>query len=227
MKVLIVEDHKNMATAIGQILKKNKYVVDLAFDGESGLSYALSDSYDVIILDVMLPYLDGYTILRKIREENILTPVLMLTAKIETEDKVKGLDLGADDYLAKPFETEELLARLRAITRRKGTIIKKEALTFNNLLLNMDDLLVTCKDKSFILTVKEATLLELFIKKPNTIISKDTIINKLWSFDKVVIDNNVEVYISFLRKKLEVLDKNIKIKTIRGMGYKLVGDNSV
>ncbi len=227
MKLLIIEDQKHMAYALEEILKKNKYSVDLAFDGIDGYEYAKKNIYDVIVLDVMLPGIDGFTILKKLREIKINTPIIMLTAKAEVENKVHGLNLGADDYLAKPFETTELLARLNAITRRKGSIKDNYNIKFNDLILDINNLKLKHNEKSFDLTVKECQILELFFNKPNIIISKDTIINKIWSIDKIVIDNNVEVYISFLRKKLKSMNLNIKINTIRGIGYKLVGELDV
>ncbi len=226
MKVLLVEDHKHMAYAIEQILKKNKYIVDITFDGRSGLEFALENEYDVIILDVMLPFLDGFEVLKELRKEKKEVPVLMLTAKSEVVDKVKGLDWGADDYLPKPFEIDELLARIRSITRRQGTI-KDANLKYSNIEIDKNDMKLICENKKIDLTLKEYQLLEMFMQKPNIAISKDTIINKIWSYDKVVIDNNIEVYISFLRKKLSSFDTSVKIKTIRGLGYKITGDDNV
>ncbi len=227
MKLLLVEDQKHMAYAIGEILKKNKYIVDLAFDGEEAIEFGLSCIYDAIILDVMIPYKDGYEVLKTLRNNNINTPIIMLTAKSEVLDKVKGLDLGADDYLSKPFETEELLARIRSITRRVGDVPVEKDIFFENIYLDKNNLKIKCDNKEYVLTLKEFQLLELFINKPNIVISKEMIINKLWSYDKVIIDNNVEVYISFLRKKMDNLNTDVKIKTIRGLGYKLTGDKDV
>ncbi len=227
MKLLLVEDQKHMAYAIEGILKKNKYIIDLAFDGVEGLDFGMNNIYDAIILDIMLPYKDGFEVLKTLRENNITTPIIMLTAKSDVEDKVKGLNLGADDYLPKPFDTDELLARIKSITRRGKVIEKSNELNYKEIFLNMDELKIRCREKEYILTLKEAQLLEMFLKKPNIPISKDTIINKIWSYDKIVIDNNVEVYISFLRKKLLSLDSSVKIKTMRGLGYKLVGDDDV
>ncbi len=227
MKLLLVEDQKYMAYAIEEILRKHKYVVDLAFDGEVAVDYISKCEYDVIVLDIMLPKINGFEIMKIIRDKRISTPVIMLTAKSDIEDKVKGLDLGADDYLSKPFETVELLARIRAITRRGTVIEDANILCVNNLTFNLDTLDISDGSNKFTLTAKEAKLLEMFLKKPNVIIAKETIINKLWSFDQVVIDNNVEVYISFLRKKLDALDTSVSIKTVRGIGYKLMGDGNV
>ncbi len=227
MKVLLVEDQKYMAYAIEEILRKNKYVVDMVFDGHDGLEFSLNNNYDVILLDIMLPNVNGLEILENIRKRNISTPIIMLTAKGEIEDRIVGLDLGADDYLAKPFDTSELLARIRAVTRRNKDITNKNELTFSNIVFDTSTFLLSDGVNSYTLTVKEAKLMEMFLKKPNVIVAKETIINKLWSFDQVVIDNNVEVYISFLRKKLGFLNTSVSIKTIRGIGYKLVGEDVV
>jgi two-component system response regulator ArlR len=228
MKILMVEDQKYMAEAIAAVLKKNNYSVDLAYDGEYGLYCGLSGIYDIIILDIMLPKMDGISILKELRKNNIATPVILLTAKGETDDKVRGLDSGADDYLPKPFKTEELLARLRALGRRKSELYNNSILQYGNIELNPHTLTLTCQDRSFNLTLKECQLLELLIGNKNNIISKDSIIEKLWGFDTEAEDNHVEVYISFLRKKLFHMKSNIYIQTVRGAGYVLkmakVGD---
>ncbi len=221
IKILLVEDQKHMAYAIEHFFKKNKFIIDIVFDGVQGLEYGISNSYDVIILDVMLPLMDGFTVLRRLREENIMTPVIMLTAKCELEDKVNGLDMGADDYLTKPFESEELLARVKSLSRRSGSIVSN-LLEYKNVKFNCDTMVISCENDSYNLTVKESQIIEMFFKKPEVVVAKEVILNKLWSYDKIVIDNNVEVYISFLRKKLDSFKTNVKIKTIRGIGYKLI-----
>lgn len=222
MRILIIEDQKNMAEAIEYILKKNNYIVDFALDGEEGLDLALTDIYDLILLDVMLPTMDGFTILKKIRKQEIHVPVIMLTAKGEVEDKCSGLDLGADDYLAKPFQTEELLARIRAILRRKNNDYSENVLTFENIELNVTNLKLKCDENEYDLTLKESQVLELLMVRAKNIVSKDILIDKIWGLLNSAIDNNVEVYVSFLRKKLESMNANVKIKTIRGVGYSLV-----
>ncbi len=227
MRVLLVEDQKHMADAIEYILKKNKYIVDVVYDGEEAVEYVLTNIYDVIILDVMLPKLNGLQIIKKARENNINVPIILLTAKNDIQDKVKGFDCGADDYLTKPFETEELLARVRALTRRKGELKEEVEFKYKDIIYNKDKLVISCNKKYFELTIKEAKLFEILLESSEKIITKEIIISKLWSFDKVVIDNNVEVYISFLRKKLESLDTKVRIKTIRGLGYMLVGEKDV
>lgn len=221
MRILLVEDELHLAEALTQILKKNNFTVDSVYDGVSGLDNALSNIYDLIILDIMLPKLDGISILRNIRKEGIATPVILLTARGEISDKVIGLDSGADDYLAKPFATEELLARIRALSRRKGEIFPDNTLKFGNIELNPSTLKLSCENKDVKLILKESELLELLILRKNAIASKELIIEKLWGFDAEVEHNHVEVYISFLRKKLAFLESEVTINTIRGVGYVL------
>lgn len=221
MRVLLVEDEVRLAEAVKHILESNRYVVDVCHDGETGLDYALSAVYEIIILDVMLPKLDGFSVLKAIREDGQNVPVLMLSAKSETADKVQGLDFGADDYLTKPFDTEELLARMRAMTRRKGDVQDIEHLTFGDISLDTMDLTLYCGDRSIPITLKEKEILELFINRKGAVTSKDYMIEKLWGFDSLAEDNHVEVYISFIRKKLKYLKSKTQIKTLRGVGYKL------
>lgn len=223
MRVLMVEDEKYIAEAVEQVLKKNHYSVDLAFDGEYGLDCAFSDIYDFIILDIMLPKLSGLEVLQKLRNENIFTPVILLTARSGMEDKVKGLDCGADDYLAKPFHTDELLARLRALARRQPEFIKDNILKYGDLALNPHTLLLTCSEKEVLLSLKETQILELFIKRPAMIFSKELLIEKIWGYDTEAEENRVEIHISLLRKKLKQLKSGISIRTIRNTGYTLQG----
>lgn len=219
MRILIVEDELPLAEALTQILKKNNYTVDAVNDGEAGLDNALSDIYDLILLDIMLPKMDGISILKNIREEGITTPVILLTAKGEISDKVAGLDSGADDYLPKPFATEELLARIRSVSRRKGEIIKDNTLKIGDIELNPSTLKLSKGSKDIKLILKESELLELLISRKNATSPKELIIEKLWGFDSDVDNNHVEVYISFLRKKLSYLDSKVVITTVRGVGY--------
>lgn len=221
MRILLVEDEEYMAQAVAQVLEKNNYTVDLAHDGEYGLDCALSGIYDIIILDIMLPGRSGLEILKTLRQEKIAVPVLLLTAKSETEDKVTGLDLGADDYLTKPFEMQELLARLRVLARRKQEITVQSGYEFGDVLLNPYTLSLFCGSQSFKLTLKESQLLEMLMDARGGVISKDRIIEKVWGFDSEVEDRHVEVYISFLRKKLKALGANTSIETVRGIGYAL------
>lgn len=219
MRILIVEDELPLAEALTQILKKKNYTVDAVNDGEAGLDNALSDIYDLILLDIMLPKMDGISILKNIREEGITTPVILLTAKGEISDKVAGLDSGADDYLPKPFATEELLARIRSVSRRKGEIIKDNTLKIGDIELNPSTLKLSKGSKDIKLILKESELLELLISRKNATSPKELIIEKLWGFDSDVDNNHVEVYISFLRKKLSYLDSKVVITTVRGVGY--------
>lgn len=219
MRILLVEDEEQLSEALGEILEKNNYIVDRVFNGEDGFDYILSDIYDVIILDIMLPKMNGLDVLKEARKEEIDTPIILLTAKGDISDKVTGLDLGADDYLPKPFYTEELLARIRALARRKGEVINDNSLIFNDLILNINTLELTCNKKSVKLTVKESALLELLINRAGMISNKDHIITKLWGFDSEAEHNNVEVYVSFIRRKLAFLKSKVVIKAIRNMGY--------
>ena len=221
MKLLLIEDEKELSEALYQILTKNKYSVDAVYDGEDGLDYALTGIYDVIILDIMLPKLDGLSLLKRIRKEGILTPVIMLTAKSQIEDRVVGLDLGADDYLTKPFAVEELLARLRSITRRKGTVVNDNILTYGDIRLNVNTYDLDVNNESIRLTLKEFEIIKYFMERPKCVVSKDDLITKLWGFDSEVEYNNIEVYISFIRKKLSYLNSKVNIVTIRGVGYRL------
>ena len=221
MKLLLVEDEKQLSEALQQILIKNKYSVDAVYNGEEGLLYALSDVYDVIILDIMLPKLNGIEILKTIRKKGISTPVILLTAKASIEDKILGLDCGADDYLPKPFSTEELLARLRALTRRSGGFINENTLEFSDIKLNLSTYDMEVKDNSITLTQKEFEILRYFMQRPKSVVSKDDLITKLWGYDSDIEYNNIEVYISFLRKKLAYVESDVKITTIRRVGYRL------
>lgn len=221
MKILYVEDERYMALAVAQVLKKSNYSVDLAHDGESGLDLALSGLYDIVILDIMLPKMSGMNVLRQIRKQGIETPVILLTAKGETEDKVTGLDSGADDYLAKPFQTEELLARLRALGRRKGQLIQGSILSYADIEFNYNTLDLYGNGQSFHLTLKESQLLELLMNHKGRAITNNAIIEKLWGWDSETEDSHVQVQIAFLRKKLRILSSKVKIKTIYGVGYML------
>lgn len=221
MRILIAEDEVHLAEAVSQILKKNNYSVDMVHDGRSGLDYAQSGIYDLLLLDIMMPEMDGITVLKKLRSEGNHTPVILLTAKGELSDKVTGLDYGADDYIAKPFATEELLARIRAALRRKGEVVPEDGLKFGDMELNTTQLKLSVQGKEIKLNLKENELLELLITRKQAITSKEQIIEKLWGFDSEVEYNNVEVYISFLRKKLTFLNSAVRINTIRGVGYVL------
>lgn len=220
MRVLIVEDEVRLAEALAQILKANKYMTDVVHSGLDGFDYGLSGIYDVIVLDVMLPEMDGFTIAKKLRDNKIQTPIIMLTAKDAIRDKVTGLDCGADDYMTKPFVPDELLARIRALTRRQGEVQLSEA-TFADISLNLSTGDLSCGEKSIHLNYKEAEILKLLMANPNTAVSKDDLITKVWGYDSDATDNNVEAYISFLRKKLQYLNSNVGITALRKVGYRL------
>lgn len=221
MRILIVEDEEQLSEALGAILEKHNYTVDRVFNGEDGLDYILSNIYDLVILDIMLPLMNGLDVLKKARKEGIECPIILLTAKGEVSDKVEGLDCGADDYLPKPFYTEELLARIRALSRRKGEVTNDNELSFGDITLNIGTLELSTSLNSVKLTAKEFGLLELLINRKGSIINKDDIINKLWGFESEAEHNNVEVYISFLRRKLTFLKSKVTIKAIRNIGYLL------
>lgn len=224
MKILMIEDEKRLSEAVKRILEENHYLIDLAMDGEYGLECALSDIYDIIILDIMLPKLDGISVLQKLRTTGICTPVIMLTAKGETGDKVLGLDSGADDYLAKPFSTEELLARLRALGRRKDTFIPDGILIAGNVELHPHTLCMRCGDNSVKLTAKEYQVMEFLILRKGIVTPKGMMIEKIWGYDSEVDEHSVEVYISFLRKKLALIRSILTIQAERGLGYMLRED---
>lgn len=222
MRILIIEDEVHLAEALVHLLKKQNYIVDNDFDGESGLDDALSGIYDVIVLDVMLPGLDGYSILKELRRNGVDTPVIMLTAKSTVSDKVKGLDLGADDYLAKPFNTEELLARIRALGRRRGEISENNAsISYGDLSLNTQTMVLSAGAEEIKLTLKEKELMEYLMLRREMVSPKEQIIEKLWGFDSEAEANHVEVYVSFLRKKLKFIGSKVLISALRGVGYVL------
>lgn len=221
MKVLLVEDEKPLAESLTELLVHHKYTVDPVFDGESGLDNALTDMYDVIILDIMLPKMNGLEVLKKIRQEKISTPVILLTARGEIKDKVAGLDTGADDYLAKPFAPEELLARLRALCRRTGEVISDDILKFADFSLNLSTFDLEGRDEKIRLALKEFEILKYFLLRPKRAVTKDELITKIWGYDADAEYNNIEVYVSFLRKKLLHIGSKAVITTLRGVGYKL------
>ena len=226
MNILIVEDEKRLADALHQILLEQKYMADVVHDGKDGLLYAESGIYDCIILDIMLPSMNGFEIVSQLRQKNITTPVLMLTAKDSISDKVRGLDSGADDYMTKPFSSDELLARLRVVTRRKGEVILDE-MKFADIVLHisMCELSNEQSAKSIHLNFKECEMLKMFMARPEVIISKEELITRVWGYDSDAGDNNVEAYISFLRKKLFFVESKAEILSAKKLGYKLTAKN--
>ena len=217
MRILYIEDEKYLAEAVIHLLKKEKIAVDWVADGEEGLDLALKPNYDAVVLDIMLPKLSGLEILKIMRERGIKTPVIMLSALNEVEDKINGLEMGADDYLAKPFKTAELIARLNALVRRPPLMDAK--------VLNFEDLKFDLTNRTLNgveLTDKEAGIFEMLIKTPGSAVTKEQILAHVWGNESEFEENYVEVYISYLRKKLKSLKSRAEIKTIRNLGYKLV-----
>lgn len=220
MHILIIEDEKNLAEALEQLLIREKYMVDKCYDGTDGLEQASSGVYDVIIMDVMMPGMDGFHVTMELRKRKIATPILILTAKGDTEDKVEGLDCGADDYMTKPFVPKELLARVRALSRRQGAVYV-DTLEFGDLCLNLSDCELCCREKSTKLSFKEFEIMKILMANAHRIIGKEDLLVKVWGYEGEATENNVEAYISFLRKKLIYIASDIEIKSIRKLGYKL------
>lgn len=220
VKILVVEDEFALADTLGQLLKRNNYDADIVYDGEAGFDYAQCEIYDLIIIDLMLPKKDGISVIKSLGKENVTTPVLILTARDNIESKVLGLDSGADDYLTKPFSTDELMARIRALSRRKSEIIDN-CIKYGDLTLELSDLSLSCKIRKIKLTLKEYNIMEFLINQKNTVVTKEMLLEKIWGYSSDANYNNVEVYISFLRKKLTFIQSNVKIKTVRGIGYNI------
>lgn len=220
MRILIVEDQKNIANSVSALFKQNMYEVDVAYDGEDGQYMIESEIYDAVILDIMLPKINGIKVLENVRKAGVTTPILLLTAKSQLEDKILGLDCGADDYLTKPFACEELLARIRVLTRRRGGAIIDE-LTFEDVVMQMNASYVQGSKNKVELSQKERQLLELFLTNPNIVIKKEVALEKLCGLEKDTTLNNVEVYVHFLRKKIAHISTTVHIRTVRGLGYVL------
>ena len=214
MQILIVEDEKRLADALYQILLEQKYMADVVYNGIDALEYGLSGIYDLIILDIMIPYKDGFEVAYELRKNKIDTPILMLTAKDTVPDKVTGLNKGADDYMTKPFAPEELIARIKALTRRKGEVVLDET-SFDDFNFNASSNTLSKGTKSVHLNYKEAEILKLLLSKPDVIVSKDEIITKVWGYDSDAGSNNVEAYISFLRRKLNFINSDTEKQIVR------------
>lgn len=215
----MIEDEKKLAAAVKYLFKEKSISCDTVYDGTSGYETAEENDYDVIILDVMLPGMDGFSILSALRKDGVTTPILMLTAKDAVPDKIKGLNLGADDYLTKPFDGEELIARVNALARRSGATVTNE-LTFGDLVLKTDSGELCAGGESVKLNFKEKELLKTLFLSPNNVVTKDVLIEKVWGWDSDAGDNNVEAYVSFLRKKLRFLSSSVIIRNYQKTGYK-------
>lgn len=223
MRILIIEDEYKIADVIASRLKKEQYVVDVLGDGEKGLDNALSNIYDLIILDVMLPKVNGFKILEEIRKEKVEAKVIMLTAKSMLEDKLTGFNIGANDYLTKPFHIDELVARVNAQLRVNNNQIIKEYIEVGDLKLNIKTTSLSCTTtgESIEVVCKEFLLLEYLMRNANQVISKEQIYDKIWGLDNEIESNNLEAYISFIRKKIKIIGSKIQIKAVRGLGYKI------
>jgi DNA-binding response OmpR family regulator len=223
MRILIVEDEYNLADVVSDRLKKENYKVDIETDGEEGFYTALNGTYDLLILDVMLPHMNGFEILKEIRGNELDLKIIMLTAKAELEDKLNGLSNGADDYLTKPFHIEELIARVNIQLRKINNNQNNDYIELGNLRLNLKSSTISNIETTETLEIgkKEYELLEYFMNNKNQIISKDQIYTKIWGIDNEIESNNLEAYLSFIRKKLKLINSNVTIKVSRGLGYKL------
>ncbi|MCI6013890.1 MAG: response regulator transcription factor [Coprobacillus sp.] len=219
MKLLLAEDDRDISSVIVKFLQKNNYLVDAVYDGKEALQYLDCEKYDGVILDVMMPKMDGITVVRNMRKKGDNTPVLILTAKAEIDDKVLGLDAGADDYLTKPFSMKEFLARIRALTRRKNTTLS--TFSFGNIILNPKTYEIISQTDKVRLSAKEYQVMEILINNSNSLVSTEMLMDKVWGFDSDAEINVVWVYISVLRKKLQAINANLTISAIRGLGYKL------
>ncbi len=223
MRILIVEDERQLVDVLTAILETKGYHADAAYDGLEALAYAGRYRYDLILLDVILPELDGFAVLRELRRRDDHTPVLMLTARVATRDKVEGLNAGADDYLTKPFETEELLARVNALTRRRGSLVPR-VLRYGALTLDLDSGLMGCADRSVQLSRRELDVARQFFLNPETILTKDALLDRVWGSGADTLENSVEAYVSFLRKKLRFLESSVTIRNVQRFGYRMEGE---
>lgn len=219
MKILIVEDEQLLAASVGELLKKKDFDVEIVHDGEAGLQYAELGVYDLIILDVMMPKMDGYEVARRLRAKHLGTPILMLTAKSALDDRVTGLNAGADYYLPKPFDTRELLACVNALLRRQGSQVNE--LAYGNTTLDLNSAMLRCHGNEIRLSAKEFDMMRLLLQAREHNVSKEFLLSRVWGYDSNAVENHVEVYIGFLRKKLAGIGSNIRIEAIRRLGYHL------
>ena len=225
MRILVVEDEYSLADAIAETLKKENFTVNILSNGQEGENEALTNIYDLILLDIMLPNKNGFEILRSLRREKIETPIIILTAKSEISDKLNGLENGADDYITKPFHMRELVARVKAVLKRKTNTKDINILKYSDLKLDLRIGKMICNDNEIPINGKELDLLEILLLNQKQIVSRETLANKIWGYNSETEYNNVEVYVSFLRKKLKLLKSKVKIKAVRGIGYKMEEEN--
>ncbi len=225
MRLLLVEDEKELSRALAKMLGKDGYDVDCVYDGLDGLNFSLSGLYDLIILDVIMPKMNGFEVLAELRRKKVETPILMLTALSDEHDKVAGLDRGADDYVAKPFSVEELSARIRALLRRRGKLVTDNKLEYAEATLDLMTFTLSTPKGEINLTAKEFELLRYMFEYPNFVAAKEDLILKAWGLDSDFESNNLEVYMSFIRKKLNHLGASFTIEAVRGVGYRLVPAN--
>lgn len=219
MKILIVEDEVLLANSLKTLLEKKGFTVEVAYDGETGKDYAETGVYDLLILDVMMPRLNGYDLARQVRAERCATPILMLTAKGELEDRIEGLNAGADYYLTKPFDTRELLACINALLRRQGDQV--DELRFGNTALDLDSGMLVCGAERVRLSAKEFDIMRFLLQSKGNNLSKEVLLARVWGFDSNAVENHVEVYVGFLRKKLASIGSNVRIEAVRRLGYHL------
>ncbi len=221
MNILIIEDEFSLADAVAETLKNESFNVCIKTNGEDGENEALTNNYDLIILDVMLPKKDGFEILKYLRQEKIMTPVIMLTAKSEIDDKLNGLEHGADDYITKPFAMRELMARIKAVLKRANKLETTDYLEYGDLSLDVKNAKLKSRDNEIQISGKELDLLEYFLLNKNQILSRESLFERIWGYESDTEYNNVEVYVTFLRRKLKLIDSKVNIKAVRGVGYKL------
>ena len=219
MKILVIEDEKLLAQSIRALLEQKGFTVETVYDGETGAEYAKLGIYDLLILDVMMPGLDGFEVARQVRAQRCATPILMLTARSGIEDRIQGLNAGADYYLTKPFDTRELLACINALLRRQGNQV--DELKFGGTSLDLGSGLLVCGEKSVRLSAREFDVMRLLLQSGERILSKETILARVWGYDSNAVENHVEVYVGFLRKKLRAIGSDIRIEAIRRLGYHL------
>ena len=219
MKILLIEDEKLLADSLSALLRAKGFQVEAVYDGDTGAEYAKLGVYDLLILDVMIPGLNGYQVAREVRRQRCTVPILMLTAKSDVTDRIEGLNAGADYYLTKPFDSRELLACINALLRRQGDQV--DQLTYGNTELDLSTAILRCGDKSVRLSAKEFDVMRFLLQSGHRNLSKEVILSRVWGFDTNAVDNHVEVYVGFLRKKLRAIGSNVRIESVRRLGYHL------